>query len=444
MSQFTPWARPPCAARYRTPSMDHGDGGTSSSASSRRDPQNEYIEGAAKPVIVFSHARLPGASTGGDIDDIGDCEVERCSASVPGKRSRAQGNRARGRTRCFRRGAAYALGAPGLGVLDFDYSQTIALLDRSHCLDRDVARHIVENENQLDEVPDRDIDNVKLRSLDDFDTGGERKLQHNGEMDNCTVQGIDDNGGNCDYVDNDIGGHDMQLGDACGGDVDGIHDADKDPHHQFDEAHDYDVKEVAYGMGRGHHHAQSSSQHAEMEPSSQAPVSGGGSSSHGHHRVSSSGQRMRERRAEASIIACEHYHPMDFLEPQDVSALATVRCYTSAAAGWILEFLSRWAQRIVADGERGHLHQASQSYPRQQAVRRFFAPSGCFRISARRFTAPPKEQSVRYWRPPGRKAGPRTRAVPSRATGAHSFCFVFRSRSSDCGQQWESHSHASP
>mmetsp|Transcript_51787 Transcript_51787/g.168327 ORF Transcript_51787/g.168327 Transcript_51787/m.168327 type:complete len:185 (+) Transcript_51787:694-1248(+) len=107
---------------------------------------------------------------------------------------------------------------------------------------------------------------------------------------------------------------------------------------QFDKTRDRDVEDEAYGIGRGHH-VQSSSQHSEKEPSLQAAVSDGGGGSHGHHRVSSSGQGMESRRAETSTTACEYYHPLDFLEPQDVAALAAAGCHTSAAAGWILECL---------------------------------------------------------------------------------------------------------
>mmetsp|Transcript_72579 Transcript_72579/g.191331 ORF Transcript_72579/g.191331 Transcript_72579/m.191331 type:complete len:322 (+) Transcript_72579:47-1012(+) len=71
-----------------------------------------------------------------DSDGVLGLSWTRRSAPAPGRRSRAQTSRARMRARCFRRGAACALGPPGLSDLGLDSSETIALLKKCQQLEK--------------------------------------------------------------------------------------------------------------------------------------------------------------------------------------------------------------------------------------------------------------------------------------------------------------------
>mmetsp|Transcript_46192 Transcript_46192/g.148312 ORF Transcript_46192/g.148312 Transcript_46192/m.148312 type:complete len:355 (-) Transcript_46192:381-1445(-) len=78
------------------------------------------------------------APTGTDCCSSRDGTVARRTDRDSQKRSRAQGNRARMRARCYRSGAAWALGPPGLDVLGLDLEQTIIRLDGSQRLEDEV------------------------------------------------------------------------------------------------------------------------------------------------------------------------------------------------------------------------------------------------------------------------------------------------------------------
>lgn len=107
---------------------------------------------------------------------------------------------------------------------------------------------------------------------------------------------------------------------------------------QFNKVHDHNVECNVHDVGPGHYHMQSNSQRLEDR--------GGGTGGYGHNRVPPSWQHMRGNCVDASCIELgEQYHPMGFLEPRDLSALAAVQQPTPATTGLIQNFLARWTRQ---------------------------------------------------------------------------------------------------
>jgi len=172
-----------------------------------------------------SMATLAFTSTGGcGTEGVLDFSAARRSASPLGRRSRAQRSRARMRARCFRRGAACALGQPGLGDLDLNSFQTTALFDKCQYLDKSFC-----------DTPGSDDyeDEYKCLKLDD---GMRRPDVKPHFVEDLKIQDDQRPGRNEEYPNENVEDHLYKTGDAYGklalpadvGDRDFAPDCDQD------------------------------------------------------------------------------------------------------------------------------------------------------------------------------------------------------------------------